>query len=126
MITLAGSMTPRRLEGAYPMLQHQDAAVVQGDDVTLEFTITNLGVPVNLTGAVLRWQLERPTTPLQKNNADMDVSQLANGIVRVPLVSADTASLPPDHYNHGLRVTLASKQEHVSIGRIHVIERIVT
>lgn len=99
-------------------LENQDASVRAGDTITMEFTVTEGGLPKDLTGSTLLYEVKFPT-PLQKTNSDMDLTQIASGIVGVTLAVADTR-VAASNYSHALQVTLAGATEHAASGVLTV------
>lgn len=72
-----------------------------GATLQFDMTITQDGTPVNLTGASLRFTAKRnyrdETALIEKvNGQGIEVLDAANGLARVTIEPADTATLPTD------------------------------
>ena len=102
----------------------QNADVRAGDTLTLQFTVTENGVPLDMTGGTLTWTALF-NTPLVKTNDDMDLTDIATGIVLLTLEETETR-VPEGSYTHALQLELNSTIEHVSIGTITVFPELVT
>lgn len=104
--------------------ENQNLKVWAGDAEVIEFAITDAnGVAVNCTGATFVYGAEFPTE-IHKTNADMDLTGIATGIVKVLLTSTDTRQAA-GKYEHGLQMTLSGVGPlHVAVGKIELLPEI--
>lgn len=96
------------------MAQLTDMSVQAGDDITVEIPIKNLdGTIPDLTGASAKWKLSLKANStgsdilIQKDTAGATMTlSLMGGVwtASIPLLHADTKSLPPKSYHHELTI----------------------
>jgi hypothetical protein len=105
----------------------QNVSMYQGDTKSLVFTVTDdAGAPKNITGALVRWVLQRwptDTTPVLDKNvgAGITLTTPLSGILTVALAPADTLTLEGD-YVHELEVTDTSTNvSTVAVGSMTIL-----
>lgn len=105
----------------------QNLTMYQGDTKSLVFTVTDdAGAPKNITGATVRWVLQRwvtDSTPILDKGVGTGIALTTplSGVLTVTLTPADTLALQGDFW-HELEITDTSTNvSTVSTGQITIL-----
>jgi hypothetical protein len=83
-------------------------AIVSGETVALDMTLSNGGTPINLTSYILKAQINFETPlSLTTANGGITIVNAAQGQIRLNITSAQTASIEQGVFDYDLWMTSA-------------------
>lgn len=102
-------------------LKNQDFEMTQGEGVTLRYTL-DTGDITDLTGFTLKWRIGTPGTKAVKEVNGTINQATGPPIADVPLVKADTITIPGSEYDAYLFGTKAGEDTGIAIGKMTLNE----
>lgn len=114
-----------------------DANFVQGNDITLEFTVTDEdGAALDITGATVKWSLKRAigeTADLTKQTggSGITLTDADGGVFEVELTDTDTAALYGEYVHEAVIIDALGKVRTVTesdsgFGKLTIRKRITS
>ena len=101
--------------------ERQDFNLRVNDSVDLRFTLRDsAGALQDLTGASFKWSMRVGTQELTVLDGAIDKTNVATGVVIVPVPGSLTATVTPGLYDHALQVTNGGKPFHAATGRVRL------